>query len=306
MLHPEACSVVPWRPARNGAFHRAATAHTTVMIVVVTLTASARAVAGQPSVEQCLQASDASLEFETQGKLLRTRDALRLCASPTCPSEIYSECARRIELVEPKIPALVCEVRDANGQLRSDARVTVDGPVRATLQGGATELEPGTYTLVAEVAGEPVETRSVTLSVGEKDQRVLITLREGPLRSPTGIPARALRRSPEASPPWAPRRVAALVVGSTGIAALGVASVFAVIALNRKQGAESLCPMDTCSSSEGAEHWQSAWRAGNVATAFAVGGGVALTVAAGLWFSVNTQSTTVALGPGQLQMKARF
>jgi len=108
------------------------------------------------------------------------------------------------------------------------------------------------------------------------------------------------------STPLSPVRSVALAAGGVGVASLVASSVFAVIALDRKQAAEAICPDDSCPSREGAERWQSAWRAGNFATAFAVGGGVALAVAAGLWFTVPQSAMEVGVGPTRVELKGRF
>jgi hypothetical protein len=134
-------------------------------------------------------------------------------------------------------------------------------------------------------------TQSVTLKAREKNRQVRFLLPSSTRARPRGL---------------APRRVAALFAGGIGVASLATASVFAVIALNRKREARALCPDATCSSATGAERWQSAWQAGNFTTGFVVGGMVALGAAAGLWFSFEQKSTGIALGPAQVQLKARF
>lgn len=250
------------------------------------LALSSSASAAPPTIDQCLAASDASLELETQEKLLATRDALRICASLSCPPEVRDECARRIELVEQNIPRVLCEVRDEGGRVRHDARLTIDGQASAAAAHETIELEPGTHSLKAEAPGLLPMVRNVTVRARERSRLVRFVL--------------------PAAGGLAPRRAAALVVGGVGVASLATASVFAVIALNRKAEARALCPDATCSSSIGAERWDSAWRAGNVSTGFAVGGMVALGAAAGLWFSLGQRNPTLALGPAQLHVKAAF
>jgi hypothetical protein len=261
--------------------------------VCLLLALSSTASAAQPTVEQCLEASDLSLELETQEKLLATRDALRVCASLGCPHEVRDECARRIELVEQNIPRVTCEVRDDTGRIRHDAQVTIDergppGPAHELI-----ELEPGTHALTAQAPGALPQTMSVTVHAREKNRLVRFLLQSSaqPRPTTTGL---------------APRRAAALVAGGVSVASLAAASIFAVIALDRKQEAQAICPGVTCSSQDGAERWESAWQAGNFATGFMVGGVVALGAAAGLWFSFDEPNTGVALGPTQVQVKARF
>lgn len=261
-------------------------------VLGLVLSLGSTAFAAQPTVQQCLEASDDSLELETQGQLLATRDALEVCASLACPVEVRDECARRIALVQDNIPSVLCQVRDESGRLRHDALVTVDGHGPGSPAAELIELEPGTHDLTARAPGLVAVTQRVALSARDKERPVRFVLRNamvpGPLRS------------------FPPRRAAALVVGGVGAAALTTASVFAVVALDGKHEAQTLCPEATCRSTMGSERWAGAWRAGNVATGFAVGGTLALIAAAGLWFSVDGRSTAVAVAPGRVQLQARF
>lgn len=257
--------------------------------LAVLLALSSTASAAQPTVEQCLEASDRSLELETQGNLLATRDALRICASLGCPQEIRDECVRRIELVEQNIPSVFCEVRDEAGRVRHDASITIDGQSPVATSQELIELEPGTHELTARAPGLLPTTQDVVLEAREKNRRVRFLLRDA-----------AQRRG------LAPQRAAALIAAGAGVASLATASVFAVVALNRKQEAQAICPGAACSSSLGAQRWESAWNAGNLTTGFVVGGVVALGAAAGLWFSFDQQNTRVALGPRQIQLEAKF
>jgi hypothetical protein len=265
---------------------------TTRLLIVASLLGlllalSATARAAQPTVEQCLQASDLSLELETQEKLLATRDALKVCASLGCPPEVRDECARRIELVEHNIPRVFCEVRDETGRVRHDALLTIDGRAPAVAAEQLLELEPGSHTLTAQASGMLPKTLSVNVRARDRERRVVFLLQRAASR-------------------LGPRRVAALVTGGVGVAALATATVFAVVALDRKQDARALCPSPTCPSSLGAERWDSARQAGNFSTGFLVGGVLALGVAGALWFSFESRATEVAVGPAGVLLKARF
>jgi hypothetical protein len=257
--------------------------------IALLLTLSSTARAAPPTVEQCLEASDLSLELETQEKLLATRDALRICASLGCPHEVRDECTRRIDLVEQNIPSVLCEVRDETGRVRLDALVTIDKGTPITASQDVIELEPGTHTLTAQTPGGTPVTQSVTVKARDKNRRVRFL-----------VQGSARRRG------FAPRQAAALVTAGVGVASLATASVFAVIALNRKQDARTLCPDATCPSALGAERWESARQAGNFSTGFMVGGVLALGAAAGLWFSFEQKDVAIALYPAQVQLRARF
>ena len=255
---------------------------------------SASALAEAPSVEQCLKASDSSLTLETEGRLLETRSALLVCASPECPREVHDECKRRIPLVEQLIPSATCEVRDGLGQLRTDARVTVDGRLSAKCGSAPIELDPGVHEFSAHLPGLPVTSRTITLERASEREHVSLVF-DAPAATPASLPRSA-----------SPQRTAALIVGGAAVASLGVASIFALTALERRREAIDICPEDPCPSREGKERWQDAWRAGNAATGFTIGGGLALSVAVGLWFYDSSSSVGVTLRPDRIQLKARF
>lgn len=245
------------------------------------------ALASPPTIQECLDASEASVELESKDRLLATRDALRTCASLGCPQEIRDECARRLDLVQQSIPSVTCEIRDQLGRPRHDVTVAVDGGDAVAAPGEELELDPGSHSFTVH-AGGTTSARTLSLSVREKKRHLVFIAPRG------------------STPPLTPRRVAALVTGGVGAASLLTATVFTFVALDRKREAREQCPEATCPSPLGAERWRDAWQAGNIATGFAIGGAVALAAATGLWFSVDTPTTTVAVGPGELQWKTRF
>jgi hypothetical protein len=266
---------------------RARTSASCLGVILGSVAWVAPALAAPPTIQGCLDASEASVELESKDRLLATREALRTCASLGCPQEIRDECARRLDLVQQSIPSVTCEVRDQLGQPRHDVTVAVDGGAALATPGEELELDPGPHSFEAR-GGDTTNARTLSLGVREKKRNLVFVLP----RSST--------------PPLAPRRVAALVTGGVGAASLLTATVFTFVALDRKREAREVCPEATCPSPLGAEGWRDAWQAGNIATGFAIGGVVALAAATGLWFSVGTPSTTVAVGPGQLQWKTRF
>jgi hypothetical protein len=263
------------------------------LLIAALLAVPSGASGAQPSVEQCLQASDTSIELETKGDLLDTRAALRVCASLNCPQAVRDECARRLGLVEQNIPSVIAEVRDASGRLPPGATLVLDGGAPTPASEEPLELEPGSHTLTASAPNMRAVTRRLELSAREKNRKVRLVLRSSDELAPGS------RRLP-------PLRTAALLTGGMGLAALATASVFAVIAVERKQDAEALCPGATCPSQAGAESWERAVAAGNITTGFVVGGSLSLAVAAGLWFAAKDDDAAVAVGPDRIQFRARF
>ena len=266
--------------------------HRTVhsLVLMVTLAPSARG--ASPNLEQCLEASEASIELENRGSLRDTREALRTCAALSCPEQVRDECARRLALVEASIPSVSCEVSDESGRLLQRAFVSVDGKEGVSTAGEPIELEPGHHTLVVWADRLLPVTQTIVLKSREKGRKVRFILK-GP-------------RARAESSALPPRRVAALISGGVGVASLITSTVFTLVALNQKREASSVCPDATCPSALGEERWSSAVQSGNLATGFAIGSAATVAVAAGLWFSVPSRASAVAMAPTGLQFRTRF
>jgi hypothetical protein len=243
--------------------------------------------AAEPTVRDCLTASDASLKFNGEHKLRDERAQLLLCAAEGCPAEIRQECLRRFELVDQSLPSVVFEVKDGTGADVSAVRVTVDDePLVDRLDGSALAIDPGEHRFTFEIAGKPPLEKRFLISSGQKNRRERISF---PLASASTL-IRTHRFARSASPEVSHssmrgQRTAALVVGGIGIAALGVGSFFGLTALSRKHAATSTCPSATCDTESGVAQWEHARAAGNVATVAFIAGGAALAGAATLWFT---------------------
>ena len=74
------------------------------------------ALAADPTVRDCLTASNTSVGLRSQHKLRETRAQLLICVAGSCPAEVRDECARRMERVTAAIPTIVFEVKDGAGR----------------------------------------------------------------------------------------------------------------------------------------------------------------------------------------------
>jgi hypothetical protein len=86
-------------------------------------------------------------------------------------------------------------------------------------------------------------------------------------------------------PPAMSRQTASYVVGSIGLAAIGVGSAFGIRAVARRQASDSLCPTDDTCSSAGMRLNNEARTAARVADVFVGAGIVGIAVAAYLFFT---------------------
>src|SRR5882724_3225978 len=73
---------------------------------LATLLTVGTARAADPTIAECLAASDASLKLGTDHKLQAERAQLLVCSASSCPSDIRKECLSRVEEVNAAIPSL--------------------------------------------------------------------------------------------------------------------------------------------------------------------------------------------------------
>ncbi|MGH7436913.1 MAG: hypothetical protein ACRENE_14670, partial [Polyangiaceae bacterium] len=69
----------------------------------------------EPTVRECLAASNASAKLRSEHKLREAREKLVVCVSSSCPSEIREECTRRMDRVTTALPSVVFRRSTARG-----------------------------------------------------------------------------------------------------------------------------------------------------------------------------------------------
>jgi hypothetical protein len=270
------------------------------------------AFATDPSIHECLEATESSLALNSEHQLLAERAALLVCAAEACPTEIRKECLRRTEANNAAIPTIIFEYKDAAGQDLSDVRVTVDGkPLTETLTGTPLEVDPGAHVFQFLVPNQPVIERKFVLSTGQKNRREVIRA-VPPSGSVTAVETDSKPRS-HGSSGLGSQRIAALITGGIGVAGVAVGSIFGGLAMSRRTKAEAACPESTCVNEADSKKWDDAYSAGNVSTFAFVAGGVGLAAGAILWFTAGPNprgkeaaQTFVGVGPGMVQLKGAF
>jgi serine/threonine-protein kinase len=102
------------------------------------------------------------------------------------------------------------------------------------------------------------------------------------------------------------QKILALVSGGVGVIGVGVGTAFGIIAISKKNNAQSICPGAECPTQAGSSDWSNAGSAGNVSTIGFIVGGIGLAGAAPLWFTAPrggaTSAAQVGLGPGSLHV----
>jgi hypothetical protein len=267
---------------------------------------SLRAAAGDPTTAQCLAASEDSFTSRSEHRFRMERSQLLTCSAPSCPADVRRECMRRADEANGAIPTIVFEAKDAAGNDLGAVRVTMDGEVLAQrLEGMALDVDPGEHSFVFETAGSLAIRKTFIISVSQKDRRETITF--GPPVSSLG----AEMPSTEARSGLGTQKILALVAGGLGAVGLGVGSAFGLVALSKKNDAETACP-NLCVDPSGVNKWSDAKRAADISTVAFLAGGIALAGGAVLWLTARTAPPTGAptaalgIGPASLQVKATW
>ncbi len=270
-------------------------------LALASLAFSRPASAADPSTSECLTASEDSLKDGNEHALRAERRHLLICSASSCPTEIRKECMRRVEEVNAALPALVFEAKKGDGTDLTDVKVTMDGEVLADhLDGTALEVDPGKHTFVFETPGEDSITKELVVNEGVKDRRESIVFGPVPTVGPVTPGDGA-----EANGGMPTQRVVALVAGGVGVAGLATGGVFGVMAMQKKQEAEKVCPHD-CPDQGGVDKWHTATTFGTVSTIAFAAGGALVAGAAVLWFTSPKRSAEVGIGPGSVELRGTF
>ena len=276
--------------------------------LITAVLASSPAHAADPTVSECLSASNLSLKLRSQQKLRQVRAQLLTCASASCPAEIREECSQRMDRLTASIPTVVFEVTDGAGHELSAVKVTMDGEVVANhLEGSALALDPGSHRFTFEATEQPPLTETLILHEGEQNRRESVTLespRPAPAPAPpTAPPAAAPGVSTDATmPPRSEqsghgRRVLGLVVGSAGLAGVAAGGIFGALTFSTWSKANSECPSHMGCPTSATNDRSSAVTFGTVSTVAFIAGGALL--AGGLTLYVTApkdRAPSVALG----------
>jgi hypothetical protein len=231
----------------------------------------ASANAAPPTTAECLTASDARITSGNQHKLRAERAYLLVCASPSCPAEVRKDCAGRVDEVNAQIPTIVFSAKESSGADLTAVTVTMDGEKLADqLEGTALSVDPGEHSFVFEASGQAAVTKKFFLVQGQKDRREQITFGTppAPAQPSAGPPPPQQPRVSEHPPVTLPpatqpgagmgtQKVLAIVAGGLGVVGLGVGTAFGLMAVSRKNDAQSVCP-NLCATQNEVNKWSDA------------------------------------------------
>lgn len=214
---------------------------------------SRSASAADPTTAVCLSANENSIALRGQHKLRDARSQSLVCAAVTCPVDVRTECARRVEQVNASMPTLVFEAKDADGNDLSGVRVTMDErPLVERLEGTALSVDPGEHKFSFETKEYPTVWKQLVIREGEKDRRERITF--GTPSTPQSRSLGATRGAEREVPPPTdgndtgtdPGRTQRILGWTgTGLGAVGLALgvVFVIQRNSKNSAADSICPL---------------------------------------------------------------
>lgn len=236
----------------------------------------------------------------------------------------------RAAALKPRLAQLTVIVPDALRAL-SDLQIRRDGvPVEQTVWGAAIPVDRGEHGIVATATGKRAWEMKVTVEADGAAVSVEIGLLED------DAPAVAPQPAPEPLPPAPPppalpskrapppveaeagrgglgaQRVAGLIVGGAGLAALGVGTFFGFRAIAKKSDSEAggHCHDGNVCDDVGFALRDEGYAAGNISTALFIVGGVAVAGGVTLFLTAPPRerglSAQVGVSPGGLLLRGRW
>lgn len=221
------------------------------------------------------------------GKLASAWAAFRELAQRDSNAGRRADAARQAAELEPRLPRLALSMREKPAGLV----VMLDG-VDVTAGVGASDLpvDLGAREVTASAPGYKPWRATARIAAERSRTSLAIELVEAPVVEE------------EQAPPRSSRRTYAAIVGVGGVALIGTGLVFGELSRRKWAAAKELCPDLGCSSdadfARASQLLDDARLRANVATGLAIGGGVAVGIAAVLWLTAPTTQPQVALFVG--------
>jgi hypothetical protein len=257
------------------------------------------ALADKAHSAECSDAYTRAQTLRRDRKLIDARDALRICAQPTCKDFIVKDCSTWLDQIQSSLPTVVPVATDADGNNLPGVRVSMDGHVLLdAIDGRSIEVDPGNHTFSFEAPDGTKADKQIVVAEGEKSKHVAVVLgkpRPAMATATPVAPAPAVSSGPVApaeAPPekhggaWKTVGIVTTIVGGAGLAA---GAIFGLEAMSKKSGAG--CNGIQCSTADDAAKLRSAQTDGNLSTAFFVAGGVLAAAGVTIW----------AVSPGTVQ-----
>lgn len=174
----------------------------------------------------CAAASEHGQRMRMAERLLEALDDFAICARSTCPDIVARDCETWLAEVRARVPTILLFARTAAGDEPRDARVLVDGQLRAAaLEGGPIPMPIGQHTLRIEAPGHAPAEQVLVLSEGEHGRKIEILVRKAAPRPPAESP------TPDVAPRATRLNLPPLIVAGIGAGALVGGGALMAVAL---------------------------------------------------------------------------
>jgi hypothetical protein len=196
--------------------------------------------------QTCVQAYESAQRLRREGKLRASREQLLVCAQNRCPELARQDCVKWLREVEDAMPTVIVQARDTHGSDLADVRVTFDGkPLLERLDGQPVDVDPGEHTMRFEFHAEPPVDQTVIIASGEKNRMLSVSFK-GPQvvrvsQIQTQPPPGSAPPPKEADRPRATIPATTVVLGSIGVALVGLSAYFEVKGIGDRQTLFDTC-----------------------------------------------------------------
>jgi hypothetical protein len=213
-------------------------------VLTPTQSAWAQAAGGEDATKACVTAYESAQEHRKAEQLLKARQELRLCAAPSCPAMIQTDCMNWLGQVVDTLPSVVFSAKRGDENV-FDVSVSVDGQPGVTqLDGKPVEIDPGLHTFVFERPGAPAIEKKLIVAAREKAQVVAVGWEAPAAAAPP--PPTAPEASVEKERPVPPLF---WVFGATTVIGFGGFAGFGLAAQSTRHNLETSCS-PRCSDSQ--------------------------------------------------------
>jgi hypothetical protein len=274
-------------------------------ILLVALAASSlvpsRARAADPTTGDCLTASETAIKLRSDHKLRAAREQFLVCSNASCPADVRSECAHRVESLSSAIPTVVFEAKDGAGNDLASVKVTLDGaPLVDRLEGTAISLDPGEHTFRFEAPGQAPIERVLVIREGEKDRRERMVFAPPAPSEPAPHADQVDVTQEMNGSDGRTQRIAGVAVAGVGVVGAVLGVIFGVEASSSWSMAESACGKSCAPTSPAVGDLSTARTDAAVSTVGFVAAGVGLAAGALLFFTaphMRAAATPIGLAP---------
>jgi hypothetical protein len=251
----------------------------------------------------CINAVEQGLTLRQKGQLREALKVLAACGDASCPAELRTECAQRIDAIDHAMPTIVLAAKDGSGNDLYDVKVTMDGSLlMASLDGRPISVDPGEHDFVFETDGQPPLEKKLVLREGEKNRAESVVLgppppAPPPVPAPTSlVPAPAPAPPPESS--WSTQKTLAIATGTVGIVGVGLGAMWGAFAMSAQNDEKNNCSSKTAcpEPNQASEDYKFA-NLNATGSTIAISAGAAL-VATGvvLWFTAPSHKKAPTMG----------